>query len=298
MLFSILFINNAASAQPQTLAELETALLESLHIVRDFANKQGDVAPLRELLKDYEPEEAYYLMVCGLSEGLLKGADKYVIQEKMDKKFEYSDYNFTIDSADLAIIQENAYMAMLIVDHVVGPVPKLPLSRTSNWLDEIAFYDIRPGQRVLDVGTGKGSFGLILSNIYPTSDFILNDIDTALVQVLSEMIASYRASTKRDNIYLSFGDEKRTHVRGKVDKIIMRSTFHHLTEVDAMLTDMKRLMTPNSTLYIHERTKRRAKCPYAMHERDIRKIMRRHGFKVVDEFAKKKDYILAYRLAN
>lgn len=295
IVFIILFCASlSAHAQVGSTDDFSNQVIESMHALRGFALKQGDPEAFRNVLRTFKGEESYQVVWQGLINGYYRGKDVDFIRKKIYEKIEEPDSIHLLTQHHIDVIKQNHMLAALIMDGVVEGKPAMKLTNSSEWVKELSFFAVNAGQTVLEVGAGNGSFGLLAATVFPNATFILNEVDSSYMERLRMVTKAYGQWTNQKNIFTSFGDERHTGVRGKVDKVIMRRTFHHFTHAEDMLSDIKSIIRPSSLVYIAERKK--STCPYFMRENKIRSIMKSNGFKIQDEFDKRRFYVLAFRL--
>jgi len=104
---------------------------------------------------------------------------------------------------------------------------------------------IKPGSRVLDVGTGTGVLlPFLVEAVGPTGSIVALDI-------AEEMLARARAKNGDRNIEYVLGDITSTPFQeGTFDEIICNNTFPHLRDKSAALREMARILRPGGRVVI------------------------------------------------
>ena len=108
---------------------------------------------------------------------------------------------------------------------------------------EMLTSHVTPGMSVLEVGCGTGYFTKEL--VKKGAQIIAIDISEDLLEVARREISSSNVIFKLENAYsLKFKDSS-------FDTIVGSSVLHHL-EVDKALSEFKRVLKPNGTIYFTE----------------------------------------------
>lgn len=104
---------------------------------------------------------------------------------------------------------------------------------------------IKPGSRVLDVGTGTGVLlPFLVETVGPTGSIVALDI-------AEEMLARARAKNGDRNIEYVLGDITSTPFQeGTFDEIICNNTFPHLRDKPGALREMARILRPGGRVVI------------------------------------------------
>ncbi len=158
---------------------------------------------------------------------------------------------------------------------------------------ELAYYGIRNGDCIADVGAGSGWFEGVLTIKYDSLKIDAVDVKAYHIRESGPTIEEFikLRSTPNTNV-LTFkkGKNKSTQLpKHKYDKVIVRQTFHHFEHKAEMLADLRRIMKVSGKLYVYEPVAvtseyfRQGKC-YHFAPSDLLHIFSKNGFKLVEEF--------------
>ncbi len=127
------------------------------------------------------------------------------------------------------------------------PLVKL-LGAEAAWRELIAQADLRPGQRVLDLGCGTGGLTLLIKGLHPDVEAVGLDPDPP---------ALARARRKAERAGLSirfeqgFGDSL-PHPDASFDRVLSAFVLHHVASEEKVLTlrEVRRVLRPGGTLHL------------------------------------------------
>jgi ubiquinone/menaquinone biosynthesis C-methylase UbiE len=104
---------------------------------------------------------------------------------------------------------------------------------------------IEEGFHILDYGCGPGSY------VKPTADLVGRagkiyalDINPTAIQ----MVKKIAEKNQLTNVETILSDCKTRLPSGSIDVVMLYDTFHHLTDQDAVLTELHRVLKPNGVL--------------------------------------------------
>jgi ubiquinone/menaquinone biosynthesis C-methylase UbiE len=117
-----------------------------------------------------------------------------------------------------------------------------------NKLEEFKdFFKNFSGGKVLDVGTGVGEFVGIIKECFGNYDSIVG-IDSS-----AKAIAAASKTYNEDNINFIAMDAGRMEFPDRYfDTVCLSNTLHHLPDINAVLSEMKRVLKPEGTFVIME----------------------------------------------
>ncbi|MGB7605985.1 MAG: class I SAM-dependent methyltransferase [Lutisporaceae bacterium] len=104
------------------------------------------------------------------------------------------------------------------------------------------------GGKVLDVATGRGSFIQYLTEGFKDFESIIaiDNIDETILEQASKNFEDKRIGFKRmDASKMDFTNES-------FDTVCLSNSLHHLKDMDAVLSEMLRVLKPDGTLIINE----------------------------------------------
>ena len=154
----------------------------------------------------------------------------------------------------------------------------------------IAFFDIKNGDAIAELGAGDGSCSGAISLLYDSLNIYLEDIDTKSLneKALAKIKNKYtrlRVSPQTNTFNFVIGTYTTTNLPDATfDKILMFQAFHEFTYVDDMLSDMAKKLKPNGKLILMDAfslKEKTIKCTQGHRGLTINEtieIMKRHGF--------------------
>lgn len=159
----------------------------------------------------------------------------------------------------------------------------------SEFISELAFYDIRDGHRVGEVGAGyQARFSSIIFDLFDLDMLYVNDIKSSK---LADIKSRYKEDVNLGRIKFIKGRKKSIRMEGKeLDKIIIRNSYHHFSKEDDMLQSIKKSLKKGGFVYLAEQIPQLLKegdkiCPDAVPKDEILREFRRNGFKLEGEMA-------------
>lgn len=112
------------------------------------------------------------------------------------------------------------------------------------YLEQLA---IQPGQTILDLGCGWGSFSLYAAPQYPSTQFLA--LSNSSVQKAYIEHKAIKAGLTNLTVYCA--DITATQETFAVDKIISVEMFEHMRNYQALLTKLHQWLKPNGQLLVH-----------------------------------------------
>ena len=115
----------------------------------------------------------------------------------------------------------------------------------------LALADVRPGQRVLDIGCGRGE--LVLQCALRGAHAVGIDYAEAAVRIAAEAIAPYPEEVRARCQVLAMDARRLEFEDGSFDTVLMTDVVEHLapTELDAVLAEVRRVLRTGGRLVVH-----------------------------------------------
>lgn len=191
----------------------------------------------------------------------------------------------TVDVVQAII--ENDDLALIVGEGILKPKPPFLINPETSLYDELGFYKIDDGMRIAEIGAGTGMFSLMLGLAYDSLAIFMNDIALNAMNFAYDRINRCQ-SVNRSNVYFAVqGHKKSTELEAyKVDKVIVRNSFHHFSHKSKMLASIRKSIYPNGDLYITDPEQvpnKKGICPKALPIEELREVLLENGFQIVVE---------------
>lgn len=157
------------------------------------------------------------------------------------------------------------------------------------------FLNLKPEDKIADIGTGSGYKLVQISNECPSCTFDVEDIDslTSNKTILTKWIYKAGNLTKIENFKYYYGDDTTTNMpSNSYNKVLIFNVIHEFTYKKKMLDEIKRILKKDGQVFIeeilvHKKIKKNSKCNYPfLLELDFKKIMEDNNFLLKREITK------------
>ncbi len=209
--------------------------------------------------------------------------------KKMIKKWEKQDLPFfyLLSEDNIRIILENKHLIGLLAAGILEADPPFKIA-SGTWLfKELDFYKIKDRMHVAEIGAGNGVFSLMLGLAYDSLSIYVNDLNYSNVEFAMSKITQCQSKKDGNKYIFVNGKKKATQLENvKLDKIIIRNSFHHFSHRAEMLESIKQSLLPDGNLYIADpflAPDHSFGCNKVMPLEDIKKALLENGFRIVEE---------------
>lgn len=306
ILIAIFFILSWASNKCFSQSSVQANVIRGLSEFRTniIVNKLEETQELANTLKlfeswgisDQQLEEIIFQFQ--YAKNIYDLSDHYILK-KIRKEYKKESWTEKILANHIAAITANPEICDFINMGVISMDYPFQISAGTAF-KELEFYDIQPNEAIADVGAGKGTFTLLLYMAAQSNKIYYTEIDNELILYFYESIKKGYVSNNDSEIIMVKGEKKNTKLSEKVDKIIVRNTFHHFKDKKAMLKSIKESLKPNGRLYLKESIadkyehKKDRPCKHIMEEEKIKSYLEKAGFRLVKEQWEEKVLLMEY----
>jgi len=148
---------------------------------------------------------------------------------------------------------------------------------------EIAFYQIRPEDELLEIGAGDGSFALSLLRLGPPAQLHLNEIAPEALFAL-QFYRQFHPAFRISDVQIWQGSAQNPGLTGQqVDKILIRNAFHHFAYPSKMLEHLHDRLRSGGVLLLKEafvETCTADCCTELMPQQDLLELISAYGFEL------------------
>ncbi|MBS1635258.1 MAG: methyltransferase domain-containing protein [Bacteroidetes bacterium] len=129
---------------------------------------------------------------------------------------------------------------------------------TDYYEQNLEAYHLRNGQTIADVGAASGWHEGILSLMFDSMHFYVEDIDTNLLNrdQLNRVVKYYsglRSTPQTNTFEMVLGDKKHSNLPDSIfDKVVVNSTFHEMMNPWRMVSDIGHKLKPDGQLIISD----------------------------------------------
>lgn len=129
---------------------------------------------------------------------------------------------------------------------------------------ELAVLDLKPGEVVADVGGSNGYRMAMFAVLYDSITFYIQDIDSlCLNQQEWTAVKRYHEGLKGRSLacdfHLVLGDAHGSHLPvAAIDKLLVTASYHHFSDPQGMLADLRTKLRPGGRIYLIENVVRKA----------------------------------------
>lgn len=233
--------------------------------------------------------------IYGLSDkSIKKKAIKYMPESKMAQ---------ALTGEDISIISENAELLDLVHLGVLKYQFPFAIDSDTPVFSELQAYGIQSHDTIGEIGAGSGAFSMLLGMVYPDLVIYVNEIDKGFLTYLDKKLARNNALLNPRNLVLTKGGKESTALEGhRLNKIILRNTFHHFKKKPEMLEAIARTLNPQGRLYVLETVRDinpdRRLCKLSMSRGEIIAIIESNGFRLIDQIELKGKLLMTFYAEN
>lgn len=187
---------------------------------------------------------------------------------------------------DVTVLKNNRVVLDLINNDIIDFTNDHELLYKEAICQELVFYDLSMVSKIGEIGAGDGYYSRFLSMLYPDAELFINEIDTSMLNYInSHNDIDDDQKVLKTNCRVVLGGESSTNIEAKLDRIIIRNSFHHFSNKSEMIDAMKSILAPGGQICIKEYEKREGGpigCELRMTEEEIINYFSEKGMMLVD----------------
>ena len=191
------------------------------------------------------------------------------------------------DVEDIRMIREGAFGKLLNFEGFVHGEDLMEKDTASSIWDELAWYDIRDGMWVAEIGAGEGLISYVLACHYPALRICYQDIEPRRLDFGRKIYETDSLVSLPLRLYPVWGKKKDTRLESfRFDRIIIRDAFHHFKKKEDMLASIRKSMDAGSQLIINEpmgELDPDTGCDDTLTSAQIRQILLANGLAILEE---------------
>lgn len=216
---------------------------------------------------------------------------------------------FEEDSLALSVykdwLEENRFILMelgfLVSIGLLDEKSPYRLGDLKHLWEEFAFYELRSGMVIADIGAGNGFLSWILLNSGLPLTIIMTEVDQDFIALLETKMVAAQDVFPPQAISLMRGGNKTLGLEDrKVNCFIFREVFHHLKDPVTILKEARVHLHDDGYVILREATKdlvteKAVRCNKATTYEKIIQAMAKAGYKLVDEAIIDESYLLRFK---
>lgn len=293
LILSLLVGGLAGGGQAQSVyrAELPEKMSDHADYRRLEAEKAALWAAIREELQRADSENVRFYLELALRES--GAGDEQSLRRMLDRL----EARRSLESLDLdalltleARLEEvNAARARLReLYRYAGPAMAayLPDTARRDLREEFAFYDLRPGSRIAELGAGDGAFAAAIAAAAPGLTLYINEVDSLLLDQIAYQL-QYNPVYRRTRAFAIRGTATATGLEDQeLDAVIIRNAVHHFEHLEEMLYAIRQSMAEGARLLLRERFREDCRedcCPLLISREALYRRLERAGFHLTDQ---------------
>lgn len=184
--------------------------------------------------------------------------------------------------SDLDVLSQHIDLIDLINWGLVESEFPYKIKRKYELIRQLDFLHLIPGEIVADIGAGNGMFAQLISMMGIKLKIYMTEIDGSIVHYLKDKLKQDVHNEMEAEVVKGLDYE--TNLPEKVDKIILRNTFHHFSEEEMMLSSIKQSLKPDGRLFVYEsiyKSDATDNCKKELTEPEIRNPIKKAGFHLI-----------------
>lgn len=159
-----------------------------------------------------------------------------------------------------------------------------------NVKSDLEFIQLAKHEKVADIGSYDGYYPCIYSVFSDSITFYLNDTSKESLSKqgsICKLCSEKSGKTFSNEFYTVIGTDTTTNLPDRFfDKVIIRDALHHFKQKERMVSDIRRIMKPNASLYLfepilHKDKEVKSMCRGVMEYDDLLRLFTDRGFRLV-----------------
>ena len=214
-----------------------------------------------------------------------------------DQEYPNSEFIKQFTETDYLTIKDNNALLDLIMKGLYNDYYPYKLSSNPKLYKELEFYNITRTDTIAEIGAGDGSFSKILFLTGHNIPILINEIEFNFIRYIDKCIEQLSKRYRNVKMTSIMGNKKNAKLPHKVNKIIIRSSYHHFSNKEKMLSSLHESLTDDGELFIYEAPLRDTLgyCPLQMLEQDIIQSIELDYFSLEDKLDLGDHIVLRFR---
>lgn len=184
------------------------------------------------------------------SKNVIQNETKFILKT-FKKEYKKYPWHNKLTTQQIDVITSNPDICDFINLEVISQEYPFRISN-SKIFKELDFYDLNKYESLADIGAGKGVFTTILYMAAQSNKIYYTEIEDDLILYFYNFFNKGHILKNDSEIIMVKGKKKETKLPEPVDKIVLRSTFHHFKDKKAMLKSIKGSLKKDGKLFIKE----------------------------------------------
>lgn len=300
-----LFITSSGILAQNTVESNVIGALSSLRteLIRNNIDEVQELANTLKLFKSWGINDNQLEMLIFQSQyakAIYDYKDKDILK-KIQKENKNEDWVNRVQLNHIAVLTSNPELCDFMNIGIISQDYPFQINPGSVF-KELGFYGILPHESIADVGAGKGTFLMILYMAAQSNKLYYTEIEDNLINYFYTTINKGYLESNDSEIIMVKGKKKETKLPEPVDKIVLRSTFHHFKDKKAMLKSIKGSLKKDGKLflkeYIDDQSGAEKPCRHVLTESEIKKWLQKAGFELTREMWMDKVLLMEYQIGD
>ncbi len=177
----------------------------------------------------------------------------YKFIKKKAKEYSPGIISDTFTEDDLRVIENNADVLDLLLLGILKWEYPFVLDPDAEFLQELNTYNLTAGEKIADIGAGRGVLCIVLKILNPETEIYINELNRDFIEYVNAKLSRTDEAALQFGVEAVKGGRRSTELEGfELDKIIVRNTLHHFKAPEEMLESIKASLKIGGQLFVYE----------------------------------------------